>query len=80
MAEQMPTHKPQMTLPTQSIATFWEAAIKMDPMIHRTHENCRDTFREYLSAMKDDVSAPRRLPAGMAAVMPPWAYETGLLK
>lgn len=69
-----------MTLPTQSIAMFWAAVMRMEPMIQRTHENCNATLREYLSAMKDDASEPTRLPAGIEAVIPPWAYETGLLK
>ena len=76
----MPTHKPQMRRPTQSMAMFWDAVIKTEPKIHKRHANWSAAFREYLSAIKDEASEPKRLPAGMDAVMPPCVYETGFPK
>jgi hypothetical protein len=49
----------------------------MEPMIQMTPDICIVVFRENLSAMKEDESAPAKEPAGMEQVMAPCREETG---
>lgn len=73
MLDAIPMDMPPMTRPAQSMPRLMEAHWMMAPMTQRTQATCRANLREYLSAIKELPSEPTRLPAGIAAVMPPWA-------
>lgn len=58
-------------LATQDYMNNMNKATYIDPIIHRIDENWIAVTREYLSAMKLELSAPTREPKGMAQVMAP---------
>ena len=70
--EAMPMATPATTRPTQSRATPLQQVWRRAPSIQMTEATWMAVRREYLSAMKDELNAPTREPAGMEAVIPPW--------
>lgn len=48
-----------------------ELGAYIEPIIQRVQENWMAVRREYRSAMKDDMRAPKKEPKGIEAVMAP---------